>query len=93
MQTNKTVAQSIVNGLPSNFLENMTTIPGLKLMFLYSRSSLLSKQNIQPSLIVAHILFCLKTDKSLSPSIVYGLASMFLESERVVTSYVFVSPI
>ncbi len=30
MQTDKTVAQSIVNGLPSNFLENMTTIPGFK---------------------------------------------------------------
>ncbi len=30
MQTDKIVAQSIVNGLPSNFLENMTTIPGFK---------------------------------------------------------------
>ncbi len=31
MQTDKTVAQSIVNGLPSNFLENMTTIPGFQI--------------------------------------------------------------
>ncbi len=30
MPTDKTVAQSIVNGLPSIFLDNITTIPGFK---------------------------------------------------------------
>ncbi len=62
-------------------------------MFLYSRSCLLNMQNIQSSLIVAYIHLCLKTDKALSPSIVYGLASNFLKSGIVTTSYVFVTPI
>ena len=42
---------------------------------------------------MAHILLCLKTDKSLSPSIVHGLASNFLEKGMIASIYIFVRPI